>query len=172
VTPNFGSACNGERNESCGRARELGGHIASFQSAATLYDIGFGHFWHAPTDAHGGDLIFVQGHCSPGIYARAFLEGRLSEEQLLSFRQETGGKGLSSYPHPWQMPDFWQFPTVSMGLGPLMAIYQARFLKYLDNHKLAETSNRRSGPSWVTAKRASQSRLARFRSRVAKSSTI
>ena len=94
---------------------ELGGHIASFQSAATLYDIGFGHFWHAPTDDHGGDLIFVQGHCSPGIYARAFLEGRLSEEQLLGFRQETGGKGLSSYPHPWLMPDFWQFPTVSMG---------------------------------------------------------
>ncbi len=96
---------------------ELGGHIASFQSAATLYDIGFGHFWHAPTETHGGDLIFVQGHCSPGIYARAFLEGRLSEEQLLSFRQETSGKGLSSYPHPWLMPDFWQFPTVSMGLG-------------------------------------------------------
>src|SRR3954469_14578661 len=122
---------------------ELGGHIASFQSAATLYDIGYGHFWHAPTDSHGGDLIFVQGHCSPGIYARAFLEGRLSEEQLLGFRQETGGKGLSSYPHPWLMPDFWQFPTVSMGLGPLVAIYQARFLKYLENHKLAETSNRK-----------------------------
>src|SRR3954467_6050281 len=122
---------------------ELGGHIASFQSAATLYDIGFGHFWHAPTDSHGGDLIFVQGHCSPGIYARAFLEGRLSEEQLLGFRQETGGGGLSSYPHPWLMPDFWQFPTVSMGLGPLVAIYQARFLKYLQNHKLAETSNRK-----------------------------
>jgi pyruvate dehydrogenase E1 component len=86
---------------------ELGGHIASFQSTATLCDIGYGHFWHAPTDGHGGDLIFVQGHCSPGIYARAFLEGRLSEEQLLSFRQETGGKGLSSYPHPWLMPDFW-----------------------------------------------------------------
>ena len=100
---------------------ELGGHIASFQSAATLYDIGYGHFWHAPTDSHGGDLIFVQGHCSPGIYARAFLEGRLSEDQLLGFRQETGGKGLSSYPHPWLMPDFWQFPTVSMGLGPLVA---------------------------------------------------
>ena len=122
---------------------ELGGHIASFQSAATLYDIGYGHFWHAPTDSHGGDLILVQGHCSPGIYARAFLEGRLSEEQLLGFRQETGGKGLSSYPHPWLMPDFWQFPTVSMGLGPLIAIYQARFLKYLQNHKLAETSNRK-----------------------------
>ena len=122
---------------------ELGGHIASFQSAATLYDIGFGHFWHAPTDAHGGRLIFVQGPCSPGFCARACLEGRLSEEQLLSFRQETSGKGLSSYPHPWLMPDFWQFPTVSMGLGPLMAIYQARFLKYLENRKLAETSNRK-----------------------------
>jgi pyruvate dehydrogenase E1 component len=122
---------------------ELGGHIASFQSAATLYDIGFGHFWHAPTETHGGDLILVQGHCSPGIYARAFLEGRLSEEQLLGFRQETGGGGLSSYPHPWLMPDFWQFPTVSMGLGPLVAIYQARFLKYLQNHKLAETANRK-----------------------------
>src|SRR5581483_1389263 len=122
---------------------ELGGHIASFQSAATLYDIGFGHFWHAPTESHGGDLILVQGHSSPGIYARAFLEGRLSEEQLLSFRQETGGKGLSSYPHPWLMPDFWQFPTVSMGLGPLMAIYQARFLKYLQNRDLADTANRK-----------------------------
>jgi pyruvate dehydrogenase E1 component len=117
--------------------------VISRASAATLYDIGFGHFWHAPTDAHGGDLIFVQGHSSPGIYARAFLEGRLNEEQLLSFRQETGGKGLSSYAHPWLMPDFWQFPTVSMGLGPLMAIYQARFLKYLQNRNLAETSNRK-----------------------------
>jgi pyruvate dehydrogenase E1 component len=110
---------------------ELGGHIASFQSAATLYDIGFGHFWRAPSAQHGGDLIYIQGHSAPGIYARAFVEGRLSEEQLLNFRQETGGAGLSSYPHPWLMPDFWQFPTVSMGLGPLMAIYQARFLKYL-----------------------------------------
>ncbi len=122
---------------------ELGGHIASFQSAATLYDIGFGHFWHAPSDTHGGDLVFIQGHSAPGIYARAFLEGRLSEEQLLSFRQETGGKGLSSYPHPWLMPDFWQFPTVSMGLGPLMAIYQARFLKYLNDRGLAETTPRK-----------------------------
>src|SRR3954467_1267996 len=122
---------------------ELGGHIASFQSAATLYDIGFGHFWHAPTETHGGDLIFVQGHCSPGIYARAFLEGRLSEDQLLGFRQETGGKGLSSYPHPWLMPDFWQFPTVSMGLGPLMAIYQARFLKYLHGRGIADTAARK-----------------------------
>ncbi|MBQ1765539.1 MAG: pyruvate dehydrogenase (acetyl-transferring), homodimeric type [Aquincola sp.] len=122
---------------------ELGGHIASFQSAATLYDIGFGHFWHAPTDTHGGDLLFIQGHSSPGIYARAFLEGRLTEDQLLSYRQETAGKGLSSYPHPWLMPDFWQFPTVSMGLGPLIAIYQARFLKYLQGRGLAETTQRK-----------------------------
>jgi pyruvate dehydrogenase E1 component len=122
---------------------ELGGHIASFQSAATLYDIGFGHFWHAPTDTHGGDLLFIQGHSSPGIYARAFVEGRLSEEQLLNFRQETGGKGLPSYPHPWLMPDFWQFPTVSMGLGPLVAIYQARFLKYMQGRGLADTARRK-----------------------------
>jgi pyruvate dehydrogenase E1 component len=119
---------------------ELGGHIASFQSAATLYDIGFDHFWHGPSDTHGGDLLFIQGHSAPGIYARAFLEGRLSEEQLLSFRQESGGKGLSSYPHPWLMPEFWRFPTVSMGLGPLMAIYQARFLKYLHDRGLADTA--------------------------------
>jgi pyruvate dehydrogenase E1 component len=122
---------------------ELGGHIASFQSAATLYDIGFGHFWHAPSETHGGDLILIQGHSSPGIYARAFLEGRLTEEQLLNYRQETDGKGLSSYPHPWLMPEFWQFPTVSMGLGPLVAIYQARFLKYLQFRGLAETANRK-----------------------------
>ena len=122
---------------------ELGGHIASFQSAATLYDIGFQHFWHAPSEGHGGDLIFYQGHSSPGIYARAFLEGRLTEDQLLNFRQEADGKGLPSYPHPWLMPDFWQFPTVSMGLGPLMAIYQARFLKYLHGRGLANTENRK-----------------------------
>ena len=121
---------------------ELGGHIASFQSAATLYDTGFEHFWHAPSEAHGGDLLFIQGHSSPGIYARAFLEGRLSEDQLLNFRQEVDGKGISSYPHPWLMPDFWQFPTVSMGLGPIMAIYQARFLKYLHGRSLADTDNR------------------------------
>jgi pyruvate dehydrogenase E1 component len=122
---------------------ELGGHIASFQSAATLYDIGFGHFWHAPTDQHGGDLIYIQGHSAPGVYARAFVEGRLTEEQLLNFRQETGGNGLSSYPHPWLMPNFWQFPTVSMGLGPLMAIYQARFLKYLHGRGIADTKPRK-----------------------------
>jgi pyruvate dehydrogenase E1 component len=121
---------------------ELGGHIASFQSSATLYDTGFNHFWNAPHDGHGGDLLFVQGHVAPGIYARAFLEGRLAEEQLLGFRQEVAGGGLSSYPHPWLMPDFWQFPTVSMGLGPLMAIYQARFLKYLHARGFADTANR------------------------------
>ena len=120
---------------------ELGGHIASFQSAATLYDTGFMHFWRAATETHGGDLIYFQGHSSPGIYARAFLEGRLSEDQLVNFRQEVGGKGLSSYPHPWLMPDFWQFPTVSMGLGPLMAIYQARFLRYLQGRGLADTAD-------------------------------
>ncbi|MEQ1697604.1 MAG: pyruvate dehydrogenase (acetyl-transferring), homodimeric type [Hyphomicrobiaceae bacterium] len=121
---------------------ELGGHIASFQSAATLYETGFNHFWHGAQGDHGGDLVYVQGHSSPGIYARAFLEGRLSEDQLLQFRQEVGGKGLSSYPHPWLMPDFWQFPTVSMGLGPLMAIYQARFLRYLEGRGIATTSGR------------------------------
>src|SRR5215470_8386369 len=122
---------------------ELGGHIASFQSSALLYDIGFEHFWQAPSEKHGGDLIFVQGHVSPGIYARAFVEGRLSEAQLLNFRQEAAGKGIPSYPHPWLMPDFWQFPTVSMGLGPLMAIYQARFLKYLGGRGLAKTEDRK-----------------------------
>ncbi len=121
---------------------ELGGHIASFQSAATLYDTGFTHFWHAPSASHGGDLVFIQGHSAPGIYARAFLEGRLSEDQLAHFRQEADGRGLSSYPHPWLMPEFWQFPTVSMGLGPIMAIYQARFLKYLHDRGFADTSNR------------------------------
>jgi pyruvate dehydrogenase E1 component len=122
---------------------ELGGHIASYQSAATLYDTGFMHFWRAASKDHGGDLIYFQGHISPGIYARAFLEGRLSEQQLLNFRQEVDGKGLSSYPHPWLMPDFWQFPTVSMGLGPLMAIYQARFLRYLKGREIADTSDRK-----------------------------
>ena len=122
---------------------ELGGHIASFQSAATLYDTGFIHFWRAPSEVHGGDLVFIQGHSSPGIYARAFLEGRLTEEQLLGYRQEVDRKGLSSYPHPWLMPDFWQFPTVSMGLGPLMAIYQARFLKYLNGRGVAKTEGRK-----------------------------
>jgi pyruvate dehydrogenase E1 component len=122
---------------------ELGGHIASFQSAATLYDIGFDHFWHAPSKAHGGDLIFMQGHSAPGVYARAFLEGRISEDQMENFRREVDGEGISSYPHPWLMPDFWQFATVSMGLGPLQAIYQARFMKYLHNRGIVNTEGRK-----------------------------
>jgi pyruvate dehydrogenase E1 component len=126
---------------------DLGGHISSFASLATMLGCGFNHFWHGDDTAqggqHGGDLLYIQGHSAPGIYARAFLEGRISEEQLLSFRQEVDGKGLSSYPHPKLMPDFWQFPTVSMGLGPLMAIYQARFLKYLHARGLADTSQRK-----------------------------
>ena len=112
---------------------DLGGHISTFASSATLYDIGFNYFFKAPTEEHGGDLIYFQGHASPGVYARAFLEGRISEEQMNNFRQEVDGGGLSSYPHPWLMPDFWQFPTVSMGLGPIQAIYQARFMKYLEH---------------------------------------
>jgi pyruvate dehydrogenase E1 component len=122
---------------------ELGGHIASYQSAATLYEVGFNHFWHAPTEDHGGDLLYIQGHSSPGIYARAYLEGRLDDEHLLNYREEVGGRGLSSYPHPWLMPDFWQFPTVSMGLGPISAIYQAKFLKYLQGRGLADTAARK-----------------------------
>jgi pyruvate dehydrogenase E1 component len=122
---------------------ELGGHIASFASAATLYDVAFNHFFHGKTDTHGGDLVYFQGHSSPGVYARAFLEGRISEEQMYKFRQEAAGDGLSSYPHPWLMPDFWQFPTVSMGLGPLMAIYQARFMRYLQHRGLVQTDGRR-----------------------------
>ncbi|MDA8520879.1 pyruvate dehydrogenase (acetyl-transferring), homodimeric type [Acidovorax sp. NCPPB 4044] len=122
---------------------DLGGHIGSFASLANMFGAGFNHFWHAESEGHGGDLIYVQGHVSPGIYARAYLEGRLTEEQLLNFRQEVDGKGLSSYPHPKLMPEFWQFPTVSMGLGPLMAIYQARFLKYLHARGIANTENRK-----------------------------
>jgi pyruvate dehydrogenase E1 component len=121
----------------------VGGHIASFASAATLYDVGYNHFWRSGTKEKAGDLLFIQGHSSPGIYARAFLLGLLSEEQLDNYRQEVDGKGLSSYPHPWLMPDFWQFPTVSMGLGPLMAIYQARFTKYLHDRGLADTEGRK-----------------------------
>jgi len=121
----------------------VGGHISSYASAATLYDVGYNHFWHAPSENHGGDLIFAQGHSVPGIYARAYMLGRLTDEQLNNFRQEVDGKGISSYPHPWLMPDFWQFPTVSMGLGPLMAIYQARFMKYLQDRGLAPTEGRK-----------------------------
>jgi len=119
---------------------ELGGHMASFQSSATIYEVCFNHFFRARTEKDGGDLVYFQGHISPGVYARAFLEGRLTEEQMNNFRQEVDGKGLSSYPHPKLMPDFWQFPTVSMGLGPLGAIYQAKFLKYLEHRGLKETS--------------------------------
>ena len=125
------------------RDTNVGGHIASFASAATLYDVGYNHFWHAPSERHGGDLVFVQGHSATGIYARAFMLGRLSEQQLDNFRQEVSGEGLSSYPHPWLMPDFWQFPTVSMGLGPIMAIYQARFMKYLQDRGIVNTEGRK-----------------------------
>jgi pyruvate dehydrogenase E1 component len=121
----------------------VGGHIASYASAATLYDVGFNHFWHGMSDRHAGDLVFIQGHSAPGIYSRAFLLGRITESQLDNFRQEVDGTGIASYPHPWLMPDFWQFPTVSMGLGPLMAIYQARFMKYLHDRGLADTEARK-----------------------------
>lgn len=122
---------------------DLGGHISSFASVANMFGAGFNHFWHAESENHGGDCLYIQGHSSPGVYARAYLEGRLTEEQLLNFRQEVDGKGISSYPHPKLMPDFWQFPTVSMGLGPLMGIYQARFLKYLHARGIANTENRK-----------------------------
>jgi len=122
---------------------ELGGHIASYASAATLIEVGYNHFWHAPNDKNGGDLIFFQGHLAPGIYARAYLLGLISEDELDHFRQDVDGHGLTSYPHPWLMPRFWQFPTVSMGLGPIMAIYQARFMRYLENRGLIDTANRK-----------------------------
>ncbi len=122
---------------------ELGGHIASFASSATLFDVGFNHFFRGSNEEQEGDLVFFQGHSAPGIYARAFLEGRITEDQLNKFRQESGGDGLSSYPHPWLMPNFWQFPTVSMGLGPLMAIYQARFMRYMHDRGMADMDNRK-----------------------------
>jgi pyruvate dehydrogenase E1 component len=125
------------------KSTEYGGHISSYASSATLYEVGFNHFWRAPSEDHGGDMVFMQGHSAPGIYARAYLEGRLKEAQLDRFRQEVGGGGLSSYPHPWLMPGFWQFPTVSMGLGPMMAIYQARFMRYMENRELIPRSNRK-----------------------------
>jgi pyruvate dehydrogenase E1 component len=125
------------------RPGDLGGHISSFASSATLYDVGFNYFFRGPTDEHPGDLIYFQGHASPGIYARSYLEGRLSEDQLDNFRREVGGKGLSSYPHPWLMPDYWQFPTVSMGLGPIQAIYQAHIMKYLDSRGLVPMNGRK-----------------------------
>src|SRR5436190_1509588 len=125
------------------KSSEYGGHIASYASSATLYEVGFNHFWRAPTPEHGGDLVYFQGHSSPGIYARAFLEGRFTEENLDHFRQEVAGPGLSSYPHPWLMPEFWQFPTVSMGLGPMMAIYQARFMRYLEARGILPAQDRK-----------------------------
>jgi pyruvate dehydrogenase E1 component len=125
------------------RSPEYGGHIATYASSATLYEVGFNHFWRAPTEEHAGDLIYIQGHSSPGIYARAYLEDRLSEEQLNHFRREVGGEGLSSYPHPWLMPDFWQFPTVSMGLGPMMGIFQARFMRYLEHRGIRDSADRK-----------------------------
>src|SRR5579872_3464142 len=125
------------------KSSEYGGHLSSYASSATLYEVGFNHFWRAPSAQHPGDLVYIQGHSSPGIYARAYLEGRLTEEQLKYFRQEVGGGGLSSYPHPWLMRDFWQFATVSMGLGPLMALYQARFIRYLEHRGLVPPSDRK-----------------------------
>jgi len=122
---------------------ELGGHVASFASAATLYDVGFNYFFRAPSDQTGGDLVFFQGHSAPGFYARAFMEGRITAEQLENFRREVDGKGLSSYPHPWLMPDFWQFPTVSMGLGPIMSIYQARFMRYMHDRGIIDAGDRK-----------------------------
>jgi pyruvate dehydrogenase E1 component len=122
---------------------ELGGHVATFSSAATLVDVGFNHFWHAPSAQHGGDLVYFQGHSAPGVYARAFLEGRITESQLEHFRRDVEHRGLSSYPHPWLMPDFWQFATVSMGLGPLQAVYQARFMKYLHDRGIVDTAGRK-----------------------------
>ncbi len=121
----------------------LGGHISSYASSATLYEVGFNHFWRAASDKQGGDMVFMQGHSAPGIYARSYLEGRLNEDYLDRFRREVGGGGLSSYPHPWLMPHYWQFPTVSMGLGPMMAIYQARFMRYMENRGLVEPSDRK-----------------------------
>ena len=120
----------------------IGGHISTYASAATLYEVGFHHFFRGKNDGFG-DMIFFQGHGAPGIYSRAFLEGRINEEQLLNFRREVGGNGLSSYPHPWLMNNFWEFPTVSMGLGPMTAIYQARFNKYLHSRGICDTSNSR-----------------------------
>ena len=121
----------------------LGGHIATYTSVSAIYEVGFNWFFRGPGAADGADMVFFQGHSSPGIYARAFVEGRLTEEQLSNFRREVNGNGLSSYPHPWLMPDFWEFPTVSMGLGPMMAIYQARFMKYMDSRELKKAGDRK-----------------------------
>ncbi|MEC8916422.1 MAG: pyruvate dehydrogenase (acetyl-transferring), homodimeric type, partial [Pseudomonadota bacterium] len=123
--------------------KSLGGHLASYMSSSTLYEVGFNHFFRAASEDFAGDLVYFQGHITPGIYARSFLEGRLSEAQLDRFRQEVGGGGLSSYPHPYLMPDYWQFSTVSMGLGPIQAIYQARLMKYMDNRGLQPLQQRK-----------------------------
>ena len=129
------------------KAPGIGGHISTFASAATLYEVGFNHFFRARTDDYAGDQIYFQGHASPGIYARAFVEGRLDERRLENFRRELApGGGLSSYPHPWLMPDFWQFPTVSMGLGPITAIYHARYMRYLEDRGLKP---RNGGRTWA-----------------------
>ena len=125
------------------KTTSVGGHIASYASSCTLYEVGFNHFFKGPDHPQGADMVFFQGHTAPGMYSRAYMEGRIDEEHLKNFRQEVGQNGLSSYPHPWLMPDFWQFPTVSMGLGPLMAIYQARFMKYMQARGLAETTGRK-----------------------------
>ena len=125
----------------------VGGHIATFQSSATMYEVGFNHFFKGHDHPDGADMVFFQGHAAPGMYARAFLEGRISEEQLANFRQEAHLDGVSSYPHPWLMPTFWQFPTVSMGLGPLQAIYQARFMKYMDARGMSPMNTRKV---WAT----------------------
>ena len=144
-------------------ASELGGHIASYASAAEIFEAGFNHFFRAANERHGGDLVYFQPHSAPGVYARAFLEGDLTEDQLGHYRQEVGGGGLCSYPHPWLMPGFWQFPTVSMGLGPLMAIYQARFMKYLAGARWPTRRSARCGCSAATARWTSRSRWARSR---------
>ena len=151
----------------------IGGHLATYASAATLYEVGFNHFFQGKDDGRPGDQIFYQGHAAPGIYARAFLEGRLSDDQLDHFRRETAPRhGLSSYPHPRLMPDFWEFPTVSMGLGPISAIYQARFNRYLQNRGLARhVAARASGRSSATARPTSRSRSARSTSPHARAST-
>ncbi|HQW57947.1 MAG TPA: pyruvate dehydrogenase (acetyl-transferring), homodimeric type, partial [Gammaproteobacteria bacterium] len=122
---------------------DLGGHIGTFASSATLYDVGFNHFWRAANEKQNGDLLYIQGHSSPGIYARSYLEGVLSESQISNFRQEVDGIGISSYPHPWLMPEYWQFPTVSMGLGPMQAIFQARFMRYLEARGLEKNTGRK-----------------------------
>ena len=149
----------------------VGGHIATYASAASLYEVGFNHFFRGKDHGESGDQVFFQGHASPGIYARAYLEGRLTERQLDGFRQEISARGLPSYPHPRLMPDFWEFPTVSMGLGPINAIYQARFNRYLLNRELRTPAAAGSGPSSATARWTSRKRSARSGWPPARSST-